>query len=239
MWRAAMRAREKKPIVVSMGDVCASGGYYLASAGDVVFAEPDTITGSIGVFGLMFNAEELASKVGINRVELSRGARPGPTIFRGITDDERARLQQQVDGTYEQFLNAIVEGRGTERLTLEKAREVGEGRVWTGAQAKERGLVDAFGGILDAIDAAVGRAALDPADGMSLRVMVPDAGFSGFPMLRAASQLQALSALTGQSDVAAMKALMARFFVDPDALGVVLASEGKPVLRPAMTVRIR
>jgi protease-4 len=151
IWHAVMELREEKPVVASMGDVAASGGYYIAAGAKEIFAEPSTITGSIGVFALMFNAEQLANDVGITSVELSRGALPPASLLRAPGAEETARLEAQIDWMYERFLSAIKEGRG---MPDEKLRPLAGGRVWTGVEARERGLVDHLGGI----DAALARA---------------------------------------------------------------------------------
>ena len=144
IWRAAMRVREEKPVVASMGDVAASGGYYIAAGAQEIFAEANTLTGSIGVYSLYFHVEELLSDFGVSTFELSRGALPGPTLYRAPTSAERERMQSLVDNTYERFLTAIQSGRTIEE---DKLREVAEGRVWLGAEAKEHGLVDQIGGL--------------------------------------------------------------------------------------------
>jgi protease IV len=172
IWRAIMKAREKKPVIASMGDLAASGGYYVASAAHVILAEPDTLTGSIGVFGLLFEAEELADKIGVRVYEMDRGAVPGPSTFRPMSDAERAALQTQVDATYERFLDAIIEGRGTAaQLSRESLRENAEGRVWTGKQALDRKLVDQIGGIIDALELAREKAGIDKDEPVSLTLV--------------------------------------------------------------------
>ncbi len=151
IWHAVMDLREEKPVIASMGDVAASGGYYVAAGAQEIFAEPQTITGSIGVFSLMFNAERLASDVGVHGYEINRGANPGPNLLRGLSESERQAAEKQVDWIYERFLTAIKEGRGTDD---KKLRAVAGGRVWTGVEAKGHGLVDTLGGL----DAALARA---------------------------------------------------------------------------------
>jgi protease-4 len=233
MWRAAMLARDVKPVIASMGDVAASGGYYVAAAANTIVAEPNTITGSIGVFGLMFNAEGLVNDLGIRSVEFQRGARPGPDLFRGMTDVERERLQHSVDATYERFLTAIVEGRGEDRITKDALREIAEGRVWTGAQAKERALVDEEGSIIDALRIARERAGLTSTDDLALSVYTKD---GGIPIVGALGGMMAmaLGLPTGESLQRAANLL----FGDADLVEMAVSAEGKPlVLAPAITVR--
>jgi len=137
------------PVVVSMGDLAASGGYYIAARGSVIMADPTTITGSIGVFGLHFNYQELAKKVnlGTDGVKTNRYA----NLFdmdHAATPEEMAVVQASVDGVYEDFLKVVGEGRKMER---DNVHEIAQGRVWLGVNAREKGLVDKFGGLRDAI----------------------------------------------------------------------------------------
>jgi protease-4 len=137
------------PVVVSMGDLAASGGYYIAARGSVIMADPSTITGSIGVFGLHFNYQELAKKVnlGTDGVKTNRYA----DLFsmdHVATPEEMAVVQASVDGVYEDFLKVVAEGRKMER---DSVHEIAQGRVWLGVNARERKLVDKFGGLRDAI----------------------------------------------------------------------------------------
>ena len=140
------------PVVVSMGDVAASGGYYIAARGNRIIANPATITGSIGVFGLHFNYQELAKKInlGTDGVKTSRYS----DLFsshRAATADEIAIVQNMVDQVYEDFLSVVSEGR---KIELVQVHEIAQGRVWLGINAKEVGLVDKMGGLLDAINLA-------------------------------------------------------------------------------------
>jgi protease IV len=234
MWRAVMRARTRKPTVVSMGDYAASGGYYIASAGQHVFAEPDTLTGSIGVFSLMFNAEALADRFGIRSVELSRGERPGPTLLRGTTDSERERMQHMVDDTYARFLAAIVEGRGSERLSIEKAREIGEGRVWTGLQARDRGLVDELGGLREAISWAKDQAGIDADEPIALRAITSGSGVGRLTQLGAMMGMGMGGAQTANDVGRVVRMVLGR----DDALWLV-DQQGRPMAMPATRLIVR
>ncbi len=140
------------PIIVSMGSYAASGGYWISAYGDKIFAEKTTITGSIGVFGLMFNIGELSKNLGINfdGVKTTQFA-DMETISRPKTPAELALLQVQVDKIYDAFLAKVSEGRNLARADVEK---IAEGRVWSGEDAKTVRLVDAFGGLRDAVDEA-------------------------------------------------------------------------------------
>ncbi len=148
-----------KPVVVSMGSVAASGGYWISAYADEILAEANTITGSIGVFGMFMNVEQLRDKLGVN-VETVKTAEMADqsTIMRAKTDAELQVFQNFVDHIYDEFLEKVAEGRN---LELEKVAEIAQGRVWSGKEALKLGLVDRLGGVVDAIDSAAERAALD------------------------------------------------------------------------------
>jgi protease-4 len=174
MWNAIENAKaKKKPVVVSMADVAASGGYYISCNADKIVAEPSTITGSIGVFLGKPNLKGFYDWLGISNEYVMRGKNAG--IFRETvkwTDDERAKMQDQANKIYyNDFVPKVAKGRGK---TDEQINAVGQGRVWTGTQAKERGLVDEFGGLEKAIELAKQLANL-PADKEVKRVPFPEA----------------------------------------------------------------
>lgn len=153
MWREIVLAKEEKPVVVSMGDVAASGGYYISCAADSIFAQPNTITGSIGVFGVLMNAQKMVNnKLGImvDTVKTNKFADLG-TPFRPLTDTEREIIQQGVNDIYTDFITKVAEGRG---MKVADVDSIGQGRVWSGEDALEIGLVDKLGGIEDAIACA-------------------------------------------------------------------------------------
>lgn len=146
------------PVVVSMGDLAASGGYYIASPGTTVMADPMTITGSIGVFGLHFNYGELATKLSIGTDGVKTTAHADLLEpHRPATPEELAIVQTSVDEIYEQFLGVVSRGRKMER---DAVHAIAQGRVWTGARARKIGLVDRFGGLRDAIAEAARQANL-------------------------------------------------------------------------------
>jgi protease-4 len=204
----------------------------VAAAAHHILAEENTITGSIGVFGLLFNAEGLVSDLGVRSVEQKRGALPGPDLFRGTTDEERARLQQSVDATYERFLDAVIAGRGEEKLTKDALRVIAEGRVWTGAQALERKLVDGQGSIIDALRLARERAGLSPDEEITLSVF---SGENDLPLLGALGG--AVSTALGLPRTESLKAAANLLFGDPAMAELATSSSGKPlVLAPAMSV---
>jgi protease IV len=146
----------KKPIVVSMGDVAASGGYWIATYGDRIFAEPNTITGSIGVFGGLLNLQKLANENGITWDVVKTGKfADSQTISRPKTPEELAVAQRAVNQIYDQFLTKVADSR---KITKVKVAQIAQGRVWSGLQAKSLGLVDEMGGLDAAIKDAVKRA---------------------------------------------------------------------------------
>jgi len=149
------------PVVVSMGDVAASGGYYIAAPANVIMADPSTITGSIGVFGLFLNYEDLAKKVqlGTDGVKTARFA-DLLSEHRRATPDELAVIQSSVDGVYEDFLSIVAAGRGLKR---DGVHEIAQGRVWLGEDARGLRLVDQLGGLRDALKEAKRLAKLDEA----------------------------------------------------------------------------
>jgi protease IV len=160
IWRELDLARRVKPVIASMGDVAASGGYYVLAAADTVLASPNTITGSIGVFGVLLNAKDfLNNKLGISAdvVKTNRHSDFG-TINRPLDDEERQLMQYRVDQTYDTFISHVAEGRNKEKAAIDN---IGEGRVWSGVNAKEIGLVDDFGGLATAIEMAAKKAKVE------------------------------------------------------------------------------
>lgn len=148
IWRELSLTREKKPVVVSMGDVAASGGYYIATAADAIFAHAGTVTGSIGIFGGKIVMGGVFDKFDVNVYRDTRGKRAGIyDLSRKFNDDERVAMQKTLTTGYDQFLDRVVGGR---EMAVESVEAVAQGRVWTGAQALERGLVDGLGGIQEA-----------------------------------------------------------------------------------------
>lgn len=159
IWHEVMELKQVKPIVVSMGAVAASGGYYISCAANKIIAEPNTLTGSIGIFGLFPNATGLLDKIGISSdvVKTNRFGDFGD-ISRPMRDDEKKLLQNYIERGYDTFLSRCAEGRGK---TKEEIDLVAQGRVWTGEQALQNGLVDELGGLDTAITWAATLADLD------------------------------------------------------------------------------
>ncbi|OGP86784.1 MAG: hypothetical protein A2156_12820 [Deltaproteobacteria bacterium RBG_16_48_10] len=150
--REILKAKEKKKIVSSMGAVAASGGYYIACASDLIVANPGTITGSIGVLMQFSNMEELLKKIGIKGVVLKSGEhKDAGSPFREMTPEEKRIMQETLDNVHQQFIQAVAEGR---KLDRGKVIPIADGRIMTGEQAKQLGLVDKMGNLQDAIDEA-------------------------------------------------------------------------------------
>src|SRR4051812_31996926 len=152
IYAALRRLRAKKKVVVSMGNLAASGGYYISAAADRIFAEPGTLTGSIGVIFMHFNVRGLLEAVKIEETTLKSGKyKDTLSPFRPVQDTDREEIQGISDDVYGQFVQAVAEGR---KLPEAKVREIAEGRIYTGRRAKELKLVDDLGGFDDALQAA-------------------------------------------------------------------------------------
>ena len=166
IWREMSEAKKVKPVIVSMGEVAASGGYYIAAPADTIVAQPNTITGSIGIFGILFNVQELVNdKLGVTTDVVSTGELSDfGNMARPLTEVERTIIQSSVEDGYETFISRVAEGRGMHPDSVQK---VASGRVWTGTQAKARGLVDVLGGL----DTAIGIAAAKIKAGEDYRVV--------------------------------------------------------------------
>ncbi len=157
MWREVELLREEKPVIVSMGNYAASGGYYIACNADMILADRSTLTGSIGVFGMMLNLDKtLKNKLGLTTDVVKTGPHADfGSQYRGLDSSERAFMMNYIERTYKTFVGHVADGRN---MSYEAVDAIGEGRVWLGTDAKEIGLVDAFGGLSDAIRIAADRA---------------------------------------------------------------------------------
>jgi len=155
IYRAIERFKERgKPVVVSMGNIAASGGYYISAPADVIYANPGTITGSIGVIIQYIGYKELLSKIGIKAESIKTGKfKDTLSPFKDLTKEEKDYLKRVITDSYEQFINAILKYR-KDKITEEELRKIADGRVMTGLKAKELGLVDEIGNLKDAIDKA-------------------------------------------------------------------------------------
>ena len=159
IWHAISELSAKKPVIVSMSDVAASGGYYIASGATKIFALPDTLTGSIGVVGGKIAPAGALAKIGVNTFPMGRGKHA--TMFASLapwTDDQKSLIQAMMDATYKTFLTRVAEGR---HKKPEDIQPIAQGRVWTGAKAKELGLIDELGGLDAALAEARKRVGVD------------------------------------------------------------------------------
>ncbi len=187
--RLALAEAKKKelPVVISMGDVAASGSYWIASGGDHIFAEPDTITGSIGVFAVIPSFENALGKWGVTADGVGTTPLSGePNFVGGFSDDVNQILQAGVEDSYRDFITLVGDARGK---TSEQVDEIGQGRVWDGGTARQLGLVDGFGGIDEALTEAAKRAGLEEGDYYPKYLETPlDFGFfdlgGGIPFAR-------------------------------------------------------
>ncbi|MBS3992949.1 MAG: signal peptide peptidase SppA [Bacteroidetes bacterium] len=148
IWRELELLKKEKPIVVSMGNLAASGGYYIACNANKIYAEPTTITGSIGVFGLIPNIHKFSETIGINAEQVSTNKAPNYSLFEPMSEDFHQVTQQSIEIIYNTFLNRVAAGRN---MGVEKVDELAQGRVWSGAEAVANGLVDELGSLEDAI----------------------------------------------------------------------------------------
>lgn len=152
IWREVELTKAIKPVVVSFGDVAASGGYYIAAGADKIVAEPTTITGSIGVFGTIPNVSELASDIGVNAEQVGTNANSADySVFEPMSNTFRATIEESIEETYKTFVTLVADGRG---MTFAEVDSIASGRVWSGVEAQKNGLVDELGGLEKAIQIA-------------------------------------------------------------------------------------
>ncbi|HEX7837057.1 MAG TPA: signal peptide peptidase SppA [Kofleriaceae bacterium] len=205
IWRAVAELKAKKPVVVSMSDVAASGGYYIASGATRIFALEDTLTGSIGVVGGKLAAKAALARLGVHTFPMGRGKRATMTASLGPwTDDERAAVRSAMEAVYRVFVGRVAEGRHKQPADIEP---IAQGRVWTGAKAKELGLVDEIGGLDAALAEARKLGGVDTAAGLEIYPPAPTLRdlIAGFGQVQAPLGLDA-------GTTAALRALAA---VDP------------------------
>ena len=168
IWREVALARKAKPVIVSMSDVAGSGGYWIAMPATKIVAAPQTLTGSIGVLAGKFSIDGLLAKLGVTAEKVAFGDKADAfSVFRPFTADERRALKTEILWTYEQFLTRAAEGR---KLARDQVDAVGKGRIWTGRQAKDRGLVDELGGLTLAIGLAKKESGIDADEDVRLDV---------------------------------------------------------------------
>jgi protease-4 len=209
IWREVMLTRGVKPVIASMSDVAASGGYYIAMPAHAIVAEPATLTGSIGVVMLKFVIDGTLKKLGMNVEGVSSGKYADLySPVRAFTPEERAKVQEQMQATYDTFVEKAADGRNT---TPERIDAVGQGRVWTGRQAKQIGLVDELGGLERAIALARQRAKLPP--GSEVELVVYPGRKSIYEIVKnpfgSSESTAALAAMLGFRDPRALQLLTA------------------------------
>ncbi len=164
----AFKQKRKIPVVISIMDLGTSGGYYVAAAGDTIIAHPSSVTGSLGVIMLTVNARGLLEKIGVEASAVTSGPRKDMgSPFRAMTSEEREIFQSVIDSFYHRFLQVVKEGRPN--LSEEKIRELADGRIYSGEQAKASGLIDEIGYVEDAIDLAKQRAGVEEAQVVTYR----------------------------------------------------------------------
>lgn len=203
IWRELMLTRDVKPVIVSMGDVAASGGYYIAVPAHAIVAQPGTLTGSIGVVTGKYVVDGTLEKLGIGVGVVAEGDHAQIySPFRPFTAEERSLVQAQMRATYDLFVSRVAEGRGR---TAEEIDAVGRGRVWTGRQAREIGLVDELGGLSTAISMARQRAKMDPAQDVELVVYPPRRSIFQL-MANPLGQTMSLEGVLRRPDVALVEA---------------------------------
>lgn len=169
IWREILLTQHEKPVVVSMSDVAGSGGYYIAMAAGTIVAQPATFTGSIGVFGGKFNLKGLYNKLGLTKEVVTRGRNANIySDYGSFTPTERERVEKLMKTVYENFVRKAAEGRS---MTQEEIHEIAQGRVWTGKQAMEIGLVDMLGGLDTALSIAKVKAGLNDDDDVQIFVL--------------------------------------------------------------------
>jgi protease-4 len=166
IWREVMLTKDRKPVIVSMGGMAASGGYYIACPADVIVAEPGTVTGSIGVIAGKFSLRGLYDKLGVNKEILKRGENSDIyTTYSSFTDEQREIIHRQIRELYDDFVHKAARGRNT---TKEAIEPIAQGRIWTGRQAKDNGLVDELGSLQLAISIAKAEAGLKPDENVDI-----------------------------------------------------------------------
>jgi protease-4 len=172
IWREIELTKKTKPVIVSMGNLAASGGYYIACNADKIFAQPNTITGSIGVFGTIPNMHQLAEELGVNAEQVGTNKRSVEySIFEPMSDEQRALIKEGIEDIYDVFTKRVADGRG---MTQESVDAIAQGRVWTGNDAAKIGLVDEIGGLDAALQFAASEVSLSDYEIIELPVYEKD-----------------------------------------------------------------
>ncbi len=228
MWRELELLREQKPLIVSMGGMAASGGYYISAPADVIVADKLTLTGSIGVFGMMPDVEgALSSKLGVtsDKVMTNKNA-DFMTSLGGMTPYQRKMMIKSVDKVYERFTSLVAEGRN---LPVERVLEIAEGRVWSGEMAKEIGLVDEIGGLKMAIGIAVDKANLDKENFRIVEILEEPTGFEA---LFSTAQAQIVSRITSRRASSSLELIYNDYSQIRSALEPLVTRDGMVMYSP-------
>jgi protease-4 len=250
IWHEIVELRKEKPVIVSMSGMAASGGYYVACLGDSIFADKGTLTGSIGVFAGKMNRQEMYRKIGVNREFVTRGENALLFSDEGVfTDTQRTLFQAQMDGFYERFLGKVADGR---KLTRDQVHEVAQGRVWTGRQGVERGLVDGVGGLERSLDAAKRRLGVDTDARVTVLTYVEPMSWMEKMLLRSlreggmtrlAARMGVDAGAVGRGPVAGAVDLLAgglaRTLRDDGTLAAAAMLDGRALALMPVSIRIR
>ncbi len=235
VYRALRQAARRKPVVATMGATAASGGYYVACAAERIFAEPETITGSIGIFLGKFSFRRLLERIGIHRAVWKRGANADLLLYeRAWSAEQVAMLSRKLHYYYSEFLDVVAHSRHWPRPRVD---EVAGGRVWLGSQAFERGLVDELGGLRAALRYAARRAGLDPDGGWWVQHVPPASLWDALrrrllPSLRARTASGAVPQRDVGAEIAGLLVELRRRALPPDvawAFGIALTLRDDPV----------
>lgn len=250
IWHEITELKKQKPVIVSMSGLAASGGYYVSCLGDSIFADPGTLTGSIGVFAGKMNRQQMYRKIGVNREFVTRGE--NALLFSdegGFTDSQRTLFQAQLDGFYGRFLGKVADGRRMER---DDVHQVAQGRVWTGRQGVQRGLVDGLGGLRRSLDAAKRRLGVAPEAKVTVltyakpmtfleRMLLRSLRDGGLARLASRSGLLDRAPELGRAASAAelMTGGLVRALRDDGTLAAAAMLDGRPLALMPFSVRIR
>jgi len=240
IYRAIRRVAQVKPVIASMGDVAASGGYYVAAGADTIFATPNTLTGSVGIFAGKFNVEKLANWVGVNHTVIDRGKRSGQfDPYSSWSDEQRKSVAESIEYLYELFLDQAAQ---TRPLDVEELDERARGRVWSGTAARDEGLVDHVGGLLEAIRHAEKEAGLYPGSAKYRSYPLPTS-FLDVPGISAEVLRSLREALTPSSSDdeerlrdTALQTLLER--LQRSARLPLLYDQGEPLMLPPTAITI-
>ena len=247
IWNEIKKVQLSKPVIVSMSGLAASGGYYVACLGDSIFADPGTLTGSIGVYAGKLDRSGMYRKIGVNREFITRGK--NALLFSdegGFTAAQRDLFQNQLDGFYERFLDKVASGRG---MTRDEVHEVAQGRVWTGQQGLDRGLVDGLGGLHRSLDSVKWMLGAVPSDKVTIVMFGEELSLIKRMMLRSLRDgggfsrvLGAVSGWTGAGDPGAANLpipLLVEALREDGTLAAVELMDGRPVTMMPFWINMR